>query len=194
MAKKFWASNICCILTGASKGFGRAICLSIAKRFLLVNTLKNGQINLNKKISFILISRDSIQLDELQKQIDHLSPNVHVIDVIKGSLTDQSTLKSFENALKIYSEIGPKYDHSLLIHNAGSLGDPTRLVSDYSIDDQQLLVDYLELNLLSFIKMTSIFLKTESLKKTLVNVTSLLAIKPYKGLALYGSSKFLVCA
>lgn len=191
MTKQFWTSNICCIVTGASRGFGKEICLNLAKRFLSINTLDDGKVDLNKKISFILVSRDSSLLDELQKKIDNLSPNVHVIEVIKGSLTDSNTLKSFENALKIYSEIGPRYDHSLLIHNAGSLGDPNKLVSDYSTDDHQMLTDYLELNLLSFIKMTSIFLKafTKSSFKTLVNVTSLLAIKPYKGLALYGSGK-----
>lgn len=41
--------------------------------------------------------------------------------------------------------------------------------------------------------MTSIFLKAfnSSSHKTLVNVTSLLAIKPYKGLSLYSSSEFI---
>lgn len=189
MTRQFWTSNICCIVTGASRGFGKEICLSLARRFLAINMLSDGKVNLNQKISFVLISRDSSLLDELQKTLDSLSPNVHVIEVIKGSLTDSSTLKSFENAIKIYSEIGPRYDHSLLIHNAGSLGNPNRLVSDYSTDDNKMLSDYLELNLLSFIKMTSVFLKAFKSHKTLVNVTSLLAIKPYKGLALYGSSK-----
>lgn len=189
----FWSSNICCIITGASRGFGREICLSLARRFLSVNRLSDGSVDLNKKISFILIARDSGALDELQKTVDSLAPNVNFCtETIKGSLTDPSTLKSFENALRTYGEIGPEYDHSLLIHNAGSLGDPNRLVSDYSTDDQQMLADYAELNLLSFIKMTSIFLKAFApcAQKTMVNVTSLLAIQPYKGLALYGSSKY----
>lgn len=187
----FWTSNICCIVTGASRGFGKEICLSLARRFLSINRLSDGSVDLNKKISFILIARDSGLLDELQKTVDSLSPNVACTETIKGSLTDSSTLKSFENALRTYSEIGPAYDHSLLIHNAGSLGDPNRLVSNYSTDDQQMLADYAELNLLSFIKMTSIFLKafTSCAQKTMINVTSLLAIQPYKGLALYGSSK-----
>lgn len=188
---KFWTSNICCIVTGASRGFGKEICLSLARRFLAINRLSDGSVDLNKKISFILISRDSSLLDELQRTVDSLSPNVHCTEAIKGSLTEASTLRSFENALQTYCEVGPQYDHSLLIHNAGSLGDPNRLVSDYSTDDQQMLADYAELNLLSFVKMTGIFLKafTSSAQKTLVNVTSLLAMQPYKGLALYGSSK-----
>ena len=193
MAKPaFWTSNICCIVTGASRGFGREISLSLARRFLSINRLSDGSVDLNKKISFIFISRDSGLLDELQKTVNSLSPNVHCCEAIKGSLTESSTLKSFENALQTYCEIGPQYDHSLLIHNAGSLGDPNRLVADYSTDDRQMLADYAELNLLSFIKMTGIFLKafTSSGQKTLVNVTSLLAIQPYKGLALYGSGEF----
>lgn len=122
--KDFWKSNICCVVTGASRGFGKACCLALAKRFLTINTNKDGVVDMNKKISFILISRDSSLLDELQKTIDNLSPNVvHVIEVIKGSLTDSNTLKSFENALRCYTEIGSKYDHSLLIHNAGTLGE-----------------------------------------------------------------------
>ena len=192
MAEEFWRSNVCCIVTGASRGFGKAICLTFARRFLEVQSRADS----TKKISFVLMGRNRPMLDELQKSLDQLGENVHVIEVIVGSLEDLKTLRTFENALQTFGQVGPKYDHAVLIHNAGCLSDPNRLVSAYNTDDSEYLINYLELNFNSVVKLTGSFLRgfARSARKTIVNVTSLIALEPFKGLALYGAGESVFVA
>lgn len=191
MADDFWRSNVCCIVTGASRGFGKSVCLSFAKRFLEVHSGSSGNPDTTKKISFVLLGRKRDLLDELQNTLTKLSPNVHVIEVIAGPLEDLKTVRTFEHALQTFGQVGPKYEHAILVHNAGTVNDPNRLVGSYASEDSEYLLNYMECNFNSLVKLTGAFLRAfaTSSRRTLVNVSSLLALEPYKGLALYGAGK-----
>jgi sepiapterin reductase len=191
MAEDFWRSNVCCIVTGATRGYGKSVCLAFAKRFLEVHSGSSGTPDSTKKISFVLLGRNRPLLDELQNTLDKMSPNVHVIEVISGPLEDIKTVRTFEHALLTFGQVGPKYEHAILVHNAGNLNDPNRLVGSYTSDDSEYLCSYIECNFNSLVKLTGAFLRAfaTSARRTLVNVSSLLALEPYKGLALYGAGK-----
>lgn len=83
------------------------------------------------------------------------------------------------------------FDHALLVHNAGSLGNPKQLTNEFTSNDFEQLSGYFKLNVTSVIAMTGSFLKcfSHTPKKSIVNISSLAGITPMKGLNVYGAGK-----
>lgn len=194
-----WHGRVLCIVTGASRGLGRAICVQFARDFLHYH----GQLNKTQghfQLTFLLLSRNASLLDDVQRELRDIDKEGHIqtIEPIIGSIEDANTMQSFEQAIGLFAKgdaaSGIMVDQVIMVHNAGSLGNPDKLVSDYTSRSSEELTRYFEINLLSVIKMTGLFLSCfhHATNRIVINISSLCALKPFKGLALYCTGIALV--
>lgn len=165
------------IITGASRGIGRACALAFAKE---------------KTFDFALVARNLDGLIETESQIRSISGSNNV--TISRHSSDLSNLDSLEDDVRCIFETvteGTRYEQAILINNAGSLGyigPSSQLPSPKEI---QKTIDF---NVTSSIWLSSYFVqyfaKQLSIPKVIVvNMSSLCAISPFKTLALYCSGK-----
>lgn len=192
---KLWIGNrICCFITGASRGLGKSIAIGLAQNFKdkLEGSETGPEIQSQEagfqeaQLSFVLLSRDIVSLQDVSKQIHEIDPNIKVVDVIQGSLDDPITIASFAKTCQTIS-LANDYNQVVLINNAGSLGDINILTSQFDPDSTQMIHSYFEINLFSVMKMTGIFLNAFNHipHQFIINISSLAAQKPFKGLSLY---------
>lgn len=164
------------IITGASKGIGRALALEIAK------VAANGS-------AIILIARSEKSLQETSDQIkvvnSSLETYVHPLDLSHAKESDYAEL--FKNISERFTL--NTFVVSLLIHNAGSVG----VIKDLdSLSDVQLWRDYYEFNFFSVIILNNLFLKTvRNVIRNIfvVNISSLVGTNPFLNMGMYGSGK-----
>lgn len=192
----FWGTNALCIITGASKGIGKAIAVGFAQSFVEIQSKRleeNGQAaavdGSSPKLSFVLLARDQHALRGIDGLLRATGPFVGSIIIVPGSLDEAKTVHDFENV--IAGVAGGNFDHVLLVHNAGSLGNPRQLTNEFTSEDFEQLANYFKLNVTSVIAMTGSFLRLFETtdKKTIVNISSLAGITPMKGLNVYGAGK-----
>jgi len=190
MANTFWGKKVLCIISGASRGFGKALAIEFAKRFIEISQLSGQDDQTHSsnlyRLSFILMARDENALKVTHSDLVALSRQIKVAAMIIGSLEDIETLRKCES---IFDSIEKDFDQVILIHNSGSLSDPNRTVKDYSLNDYLFLNQYFQANLISMMMMTSSFLNCfEFIKnKVIINITSLMAVSPIKGLSIYAT-------
>lgn len=83
------------------------------------------------------------------------------------------------------------YDHAVLVHNVGSVGDITEAAKN--VTDIDKLRKYFDLNVFSPAILNSVFMKLlethKNVDKLVINITSLCAIKPMKSVVYYCSGK-----
>jgi len=176
--------HICVVITGASRGLGRQIAVSFANHF---NDCHKCGFNCDQfSLSFILISRDVSALQNLSQDISSIDCHIRIADIIGGSLDENLTIASFERTCETIAS-NHIYDQMIMVHNAGSLGDVNLLTSQIDMSSNELINSYFELNLFSVMQMTGIFLKVfgDVKYKSIINITSLAALVPFKGLSLY---------
>lgn len=187
---KLWIGNkICCFITGASRGLGKSITIGLAQNFKdkLEGSEAGPEIGSQEaQLSFVLLSRDIVSLQDVSKQIHEIDPNIKVVDVIQGSLDDPITIASFAKTCQTIS-LANDYNQVVLVHNAGSLGDINILTSQFDPDSTEMIHSYFEINLFSVMKMTGVFLNAFNHvpHQFIINISSLAAQKPFKGLSLY---------
>ncbi|XP_071793278.1 sepiapterin reductase-like [Asterias amurensis] len=165
-----------CIITGASRGLGREIALSLG-----------SQLGPNSLLT--LTARSSVDLEETRKQVAARAPEVSV-RLVSGDLGVESKVEKVIASL-FEGVDGSKYQHALLVHNAGSLGDTSNVGNLKATPES--LQKYFLLNVTSCISLSSFFLKTfpkrEGLRRTIIAITSLCALQATKSLSLYCSGK-----
>ena len=61
-ASNYWGSNVCCIVTGASKGIGKEIAISLARSFVDEKTANKQA---KARLTFILIAREQRALQNI---------------------------------------------------------------------------------------------------------------------------------
>lgn len=164
-----------CVITGASQGIGRALAVEFAQK------MESGSV-------MVLMARNKDGLEETKSLIKN--PNVEVI-IRPVDLAKITTAKDTENILSgsLSADIN-KFDTNIIIHNAGSVGDLSFKADE--LNDLTVWQTYYNLNVFNVAVLNCAFMKmvTGYEKKTLViNITSLCGIKPFAGLALYGSGK-----
>eukprot|EP00124_Ichthyophonus_hoferi_P001719 Ihof_evm2s98 gene=Ihof_evmTU2s98 len=161
-----------CVLTGASRGYGRAVAIEFAKVF--------------KNTCFVFVARDVACMQYTAQQVKDISAAC-TVEVIQGDLGDMSNLPCLLD--NILLKCTGSWQRAVLVNNAGTLGDVTKTVRDYTLADIQPFID---VNITSAIALTSRFLKdvTPSAEQAVVvNISSLLAIKAFSHHGLYAVGK-----
>ncbi|XP_074872538.1 sepiapterin reductase-like [Carettochelys insculpta] len=169
--------KVACILTGASRGFGRSLALLLAPR------LDTGSV-------LILVARSQGGLAELEAELQGTFPSLNVHPV-------QADLSTEDGAELVLRAVQDKLlgvaglERLIVINNAGSLGDISKSFVDFTSPAE--VNSYFALNVTSALCLTSSILKAFSgqpgLRKTVVNISSLAALKPFKNWALYCAGK-----
>ncbi|XP_072471616.1 sepiapterin reductase-like [Notamacropus eugenii] len=162
-----------CILTGASRGFGRSLALLLAPRLAAGSEL-------------LLSARNDAALRALSDELGAARPDLRVL-CVSADLGSQAGLQRLLEALPR----PPGLQRLLLINNAGTLGDVSKYVVDFT--DPAEVNGYWALNVTSTLCLTSGVLRafpaSPDLKRTVVNISSLCAVKPFKSWSLYCAGK-----
>ena len=150
------------LVTGASRGIGKAISLALAKSGAEV----------------ILVSRDEEQLNKVKKEIIHLKGKA---EVIKTDLSKENEI------IHLFEQIKKRYQRlDILINNAGLAA--VGITEDFSMDEFDKIMN---------INVRSVFLTCQKAIKLMkeinngyiINISSVVGFKGYKGQCAYGISK-----
>ncbi|XP_028406110.1 sepiapterin reductase-like [Dendronephthya gigantea] len=168
----------CVILTGASKGFGRAVACSFAKEF--------AESEFGKDSVLVLVARSKEGLDETRRAVEKIYGDLHV-HVISGDLGDVNHLDDL--TASIFRNVDSKqFTSAVLINNAASLGDKITSITNHT--DVNSIRKYMDFNITSFCYFTTHFLNHFSTTKNyVINISSICAIKPTPSMAYYCAGK-----
>ncbi|GJJ68059.1 sepiapterin reductase [Entomortierella parvispora] len=181
------------VITGANRGFGASAAHSYVAH--------SGA----QKVSFVLVGRNQ---EGLQSVLDSLHSSKHQVQV-KGTVVADVDLAQVdqldENLLRIEEAISAIRADSLqsqvvtksvLINNAGSLGDLSKTAKEFSWQETRAYMDF---NVASFVGLTSTFIKgTQAAfpkeqfpnhKTVIVSISSLLAVQAFSNWGLYAAGK-----
>ncbi|KAM8873268.1 sepiapterin reductase a [Synchiropus picturatus] len=167
-----------CIITGASRGFGRAAAKTISR------VLKPGS-------ALVLAARSAEGLRTLKAELTEA-------DGGKGDLVvccvaaDLALMDGVESVVKAAKETFVEgIEHIILINNAACLGDVSRYFRSFT--DMAEVDSYWSFNITSALCLTSgilqAFPKSPNRRRTMVNISSLCSIRPYPSWVLYCSGK-----
>ncbi|XP_051889111.1 sepiapterin reductase-like [Pristis pectinata] len=167
-----------CIVTGASRGLGRALAL------VLAGSLQPGS-------HLVLVARSGAALRELERQLAAGAGAGLRLSRVEADLSGEQGLQSVLSSVSEARQTDGAPDRLLLINNAGSLGDISKFVVDFTKPAE--VSSYMDLNFTSAICLTSLLLKAfpgrENFCRTVINISSLCAIQPFKSWSLYCAGK-----
>ncbi|TFK05149.1 microtubule-actin cross-linking factor 1, isoforms 1/2/3/5 [Platysternon megacephalum] len=162
-----------CILTGASRGFGRSLALLLAPR------LEAGSV-------LILVARSQGALAELEAELQCSFPGLKV-NSVPADLSTEDGLQLVRRVVQDKLPGVADLEWLLIINNAGSVGDISKSFVDFTSPAE--VNSYLAFNVTSALCLTSSILNAfpehPGLCKTVVNISSLCALKPFKSWTLY---------
>ncbi|KAK2899214.1 hypothetical protein QQF64_031252 [Cirrhinus molitorella] len=166
-----------CIITGASKGYGRTLALQMSRL-------------LKPRSVLMLVARTADQLNQLKEDVITLyGHNKLDVRCVQADLEKKEGVEKTVQAVKETSV--SEMDHLLLINNAASLGDVSRFALTFT--DPSEVNRYLSLNVSSALSLTSgvlqAFPRGLGLRRTVVNISSLCALKPFPSWVLYCTGK-----
>ncbi|XP_075045296.1 sepiapterin reductase [Mixophyes fleayi] len=168
--------TVLCLLTGASRGFGRSLAWELCPRVMPGSVL-------------LLVSRTEEEMRVLAEELAIKYPGVGVRWVAADLGTGDGVRRAVQEAQKLQGQHAA--DRLLIINNAGSLGDIRKSFVDFT--DPGEVDGYLSLNVTSALCLTSSLLQTfqrrPGLQRVVVNVSSLAALQPFKSWTLYCSGK-----
>ncbi|XP_051965092.1 sepiapterin reductase-like [Xyrauchen texanus] len=167
-----------CIITGASKGYGRTLALQLS-------------LLLKPRSILLLVARSIDQLNEVKDHIMALDDRQKRLDV-RCVQADLEKMEGVEKTIQAAKETSSsEVDHLLLINNAGSLGDVSRLALTFT--DPTEVNRYLSLNVSGVLSLTAgvlqAFPRRLGLQRTVVNISSLCALKAFPSWVLYCTGK-----
>mmetsp|Transcript_45641 Transcript_45641/g.74414 ORF Transcript_45641/g.74414 Transcript_45641/m.74414 type:complete len:266 (+) Transcript_45641:64-861(+) len=165
------------LVTGASQGFGQALCVELAKVL--------------KTADFALVARGA---EGLKKTAALIRPLLSNESTVHSYAVDLGDLDHIESSVgEVLTQVVPsKYERAFLINNAGMIGEQVD-VRDYSLKSLKLNVDF---SITSTIYLTAQFISkfapvaknvssAGSKKTTVVNVSSLAALQPFNSWGQY---------
>ncbi|KAG5271992.1 hypothetical protein AALO_G00160450 [Alosa alosa] len=168
-----------CIITGASKGFGRCI----AKEIALL--LKPGSM-------FFLVARSGDKLRELQAELAATRAGKAGL-ITRCVVADLGLKDDVDQVIREIREAASDIDINqlLLINNAASLGDVSRFAKSFT--DLHEVNAYMSFNVSSALSLTAsvleVFPRRQDLHRCVVNVSSLCALQPFPSWVLYCTGK-----
>lgn len=191
------------IISGASRGIGRAIALAIADAACRANRDNNSSVSklIAPRLHMVLISRSASSLQDTASMIKQRCDN-DGLDTITTTCHEKMDLADIDilpqNVAKILqplSSSNENYHSCLLINNAGSLG-PLGKVTDICNDDSasaslKRWKETIDFNITSSMWISSQFAKATSHVPLvrIVNISSLCAIDPFPTMSLYCAGK-----
>lgn len=163
------------VITGASKGFGKALAESFSK-------------SIDGPLHIVLTGRVTDDLEEVRNIVIGLRANkLTKCEILSIDLSDLRLLEtSAKRLFQLESEI--EYSNMFLANNAGSLG-PLTVIGNHDISDISLATDF---NITSFCYLTSYFIEKvvrPSSRAIIVNTSSLAAIQPFLAKGIYCATK-----
>ncbi|NXC38372.1 SPRE reductase, partial [Penelope pileata] len=170
-----WAAASC-VLTGASRGFGRSLARLLAPR------LGPGSL-------LLLLARSEEPLAQLAAELRSSGTGLRV-ECVAAELGSEEGLRRAVGAVRELLPQGPP-GRLLLVNNAGSLGDVSKSFLD--LTDPNEINPYLTFNITSALCLTSstlqAFGRRPGCSRTVVNISSLCALQPFRSWVLYCSGK-----
>lgn len=162
------------VVTGASRGIGSAVAVSLAAKYLAGSKV-------------VLMARSKKGLDKTKELIGVHNKGVQVINIIIDL-----TRPTFDELVKILRDAldGDNindYQVVTMVHNVGTIGDVTKYTRDFGTDTVE-WEEYYALNLFSVISMNRAFLEvfnTSNPLRLIINITSKCSVVPCKTLVLY---------
>jgi sepiapterin reductase len=180
--------SVIIFITGASRGFGRALSISFAREFESFG------------VSLVLLSRDVDGLATTAKLVTQAvsaaSVETHAVDLANIDAFEHTWLAAVEKARQISG--GRPFSRAILVHNAGSV-DPIGLASDAHVADAPAVRASADLNIVGPWLLTSAFLRFcashavaaprpgsgGGAPHAVVNVSSLAALQPMATMGFY---------
>ncbi|KAG0368746.1 sepiapterin reductase [Gamsiella multidivaricata] len=184
------------IITGANRGFGASVAHSYVAN--------SGA----DTVSFVLVGRNQQGLDSVLTSLRKLTSENNV--AVKGAIVGDVDLADMErldnNLVRIQAAVTELRNESIqsknvisksvLINNAGSIGDLSKTAKEMTWQETRA---YLDFNVVSFVGLTSAFLKDTlgaypkeqypGHKTAIVSISSLLAVQPFSNWSLYAAGK-----
>ncbi|XP_062334432.1 sepiapterin reductase-like [Osmerus eperlanus] len=167
-----------CIITGASKGFGRTIAKEIP-RFL------------KQRSVLVLAARSADHLRDVQAELAASEANKFGL-VTRCVVADLAMKEGVESVISAAKKVSSEdMDHLILVNNAASLGNVSRYAQTFTNIAE--VDSYLSFNISSALSLTAgvlqAFPKSPSLRRSVVNISSLCALQPFPSWVLYCTGK-----
>ncbi|XP_067105944.1 sepiapterin reductase-like isoform X1 [Osmerus mordax] len=167
-----------CIITGASKGFGRTIAKEIP-RFL------------KQRSVLVLAARSADHLRDVQAELAASEANKFGL-VTRCVVADLAMKEGVESVISAAKKVSSEdMDHLILVNNAASLGNVSRYAQTFTNIAE--VDSYLSFNISSALSLTAgvlqAFPKSPSLRRSVVNISSLCALQPIPSWVLYCTGK-----
>jgi len=149
------------LITGASRGLGRAIAVELGKVVGAGSTL-------------LLLARNKEYLEVTREIVRDVRPGLAVeVMVVDLSTADKEV---FEKAVRAHLG-SADHEVAIIIHNAGTLGQDGRKITDMTDVDE--MTAYYRLNLFHVICLNSVFTSMfPKSRMAYINISSILALKP----------------
>ncbi|XP_046864439.1 sepiapterin reductase-like [Xenia sp. Carnegie-2017] len=167
------------IVTGSSKGFGKAVTKLLASEF--------SQNENAKKSVFVLVARSKQELEETKNTVLEMS-SCATVHVVVANLADLNSLDNVISCILSLSNNPSDYSCAMLLNNAACVGDKLMSISgENNLSD---IREYMDFNITSSVYLTSCFIKHfSSIKTYVINISSLCAIQAMPSLSLYCTGK-----
>ncbi|PWA24033.1 hypothetical protein CCH79_00019133 [Gambusia affinis] len=167
-----------CVITGASRGFGRAVALDLCR------LVQPGS-------ALVLVARSGADLQAVQAELTESEAGRAGLKV-EVVVADVGKVESLENIMRTSREVfNDEMEKIILINNAGSLGDVSKYMKWFT--DMAEVDAYLSLNVSSAMCLTARLLQAfpphAGLRRYVINVSSLCALQPFRSWSIYCTGK-----
>ncbi|VDP04500.1 unnamed protein product [Soboliphyme baturini] len=169
-----------CLVSGASRGIGRAMALALAQKFACGSTM-------------ILMARNLHMLNAVKLELARIAPNISVFLCSTDlSVIDKKVFeKMFAEVKQQLCSMTTKIDVAMIVHNAATIGPIHKHCSQ--LDSATDLREYFDMNVISPILLNTTFLENFGpdfvSQRVVINISSGAAYSAISGLHLYSAGK-----